>query len=212
MKFIKYYSLQIYTVITLLLITLSAIFVTPDVAKKIILAYMLLFVLHEWEEGYYPGGFLDLISDVMLGGRDNVSLEAKKGSRFYTSIYLFALTLIPYFASSHTWLVLPAVFLGLWEGFIHIMGIKIFQQKIPYTPGMVTAEIECVYSIYIVYFLAHNGYAQPIHYLIGALLMVIGFMCMQRGLFHSVGKKYRELPSLMKANIQRIRAAKNTAN
>ncbi|MBR4092178.1 MAG: hypothetical protein IKK28_15215, partial [Mogibacterium sp.] len=60
MKFIKYYSLEIYTFITLLLITLSAIFVIPDITRKIILAYMLIFVLHEWEEGHYPGGFIDL--------------------------------------------------------------------------------------------------------------------------------------------------------
>ena len=60
MKFIKYYSLEIYTFFSLLLITISAIFVTPDITRQIILAYILLFVLHEWEEGHYPGGFIDM--------------------------------------------------------------------------------------------------------------------------------------------------------
>ena len=208
MKFIKYYSLEIYTFFSLLLITVSAIFVTPDITRQIIIAYMLLFVLHEWEEGHYPGGFIDLIANVMLGGADNVSIEAKKGSRFYTGIYLFALTLIPYFAHLNTWLVLPAAFLGLWEGIIHVLGIRIFQQKIPYTPGMVTAECECILSIFVFYYLAHNQLATPIHYLTGFVLMLLGFMCMQRSLVHSVGKRYRELPSMMKANLKRIKESK----
>ena len=208
MKFIKYYSLEIYTLISLLLLTISAIFIRPDVTQQIVLAYIFLFVLHEWEEGHYPGGFIDLIAGVMLGGADNVTLEAKKGSRFYTGIYLLALTFVPFFAHEYTWLVLPAMFLGLWEGFIHIMGIKIFQLKKPYTPGMVTAECELVLSVFVWYYLAHNDLVQPVYFLFGFLLMVIGFMCMQRALVHSVGRKYRELPSMMKANIKRMKEAK----
>ena len=208
MKFIKYYSLEIYTFFSLLLITISAIFVTPDITRQIILAYILLFVLHEWEEGHYPGGFIDMVAGVMLGGADNVTIETKKGSRFFTGIYLFALTLIPYFAHSYTWLVLPAAFLGLWEGIIHIVGIKIFQRKVPYTPGMITAECELILSLFVFYYLAHSGLATPLQYLISFILMVLGFMCMQRSLVHSVGKRYRDLPAMMKANLRRMKESK----
>lgn len=208
MKFIRYYSLEIYSLISLLLLTISAIFIRPDITQQIILTYILLFVLHEWEEGHYPGGFIDMVAGVMLGGADNVSLEIKKGSRLYTGIYLLALTFVPFFAHGYVWLVLPAVFLGLWEGFIHIMGIKIFQRKKPYTPGMVTAECECLLSIFVIIYLVHYNLVQPVHFLIGFLLMVLGFMCMQRALVHSVGRKYRELPSMMKLNIKRMREAK----
>ena len=38
MKAIKYYSQEIYTVITLLFLTLSAIFITPDAVQKMVLA------------------------------------------------------------------------------------------------------------------------------------------------------------------------------
>lgn len=207
MKFIKYYSLEIYTFITLLLITLSAIFVIPDITRKIILAYMLIFVLHEWEEGHYPGGFIDLITELIGGGAD-FPIEVKKGSRFYTGIYLFALTLIPYFAHTHTWLVLPAAFLGIWEGIIHVLGIKIFQLKKPYTPGMITAECELILSVYVCWYLAHNGLAVWYHYLIGVALMVFGFMCMQRALVHSIGRRYRDLPKMAKQNFQRLKANK----
>lgn len=209
MKFIKYYSLEIYTFISLLLITISAIFVTPDITRQIILAYILLFVLHEWEEGHYPGGFIDMMTQNILGDTGNITVEMKKGSRFYTGIYLLALTLIPYFAHDYTWLVLPAAFLGLWEGIIHVVGIILLQSNIPYTPGMVTAECELICSLFVFYYLAHNGLASPLQYLAGFVMMVLGFMCMQRSLVHSIGKKYRELPSMMKANIQRMKTAKH---
>ena len=61
-KFIKYYSQEIYTVITLLLVTASAIFITPDFTQKVMLVYIFLFLLHEWEEGVYPGGFVDMMN------------------------------------------------------------------------------------------------------------------------------------------------------
>lgn len=205
MRFVKYYSLELYTVLSLLLIALSAIFVTPDVIQKFTLAYIFLFVLHEWEEGHYPGGFIDLITG-LLGGGVEVSEETKKGSRLYTGIYLLALTFIPYFAHSYAWLILPAVFLGLWEGIVHVLGIKIFQRKRPYTPGMITAECELVMSICVLWYFASHNLATPLQVLAGIVLMILGFMCMQRALVHSIGRKYRELPGMMRENFKRIRS------
>ena len=208
MKFIKHYSLEIYTVISISLITFSAIWIQPDTAQRIILAYVFLFVLHEWEEGHYPGGFLELIAKLATGRADGIAPEISRGSRLYTGLYLLALTMIPYFLHQYTWLVLPAAFLGLLEGFVHIAGIKLFQLKKPYTPGMVTAECECIFSLYIFYYLAHNNLAKPVHYLIGFLLMLFGFMCMQRTLAHSIGKRYRDLPAMIKHTIGQLKSSK----
>ena len=87
------------------------------------------------------------------------------------------------------------------------MGIKLFQLKKPYTPGMITAECECALSLFVFYYLVHNHLASPIYYLIGFVLMALGFMCMQRALVHSVGRKYRQLPQMMKENIRRRKAS-----
>ena len=205
MRFVKYYSLELYTVLSLLLIALSAIFVTPDVIQKFTLAYIFLFVLHEWEEGHYPGGFIDLITG-LLGGGVEVSEETKKGSRLYTGIYLLALTFIPYFVHSYAWLILPAVFLGLWEGIVHVLGIKIFQRKRPYTPGMITAECELVMSICVLWYFASHNLATPLQVLDWMALMILGLMRLQRALVHSIGRKYRELPGMMRENYKRIRS------
>ncbi len=186
------------------MIALSTIIVTPDVVQKFTLAYIFLFVLHEWEKGHYPGSFIDLITG-LLGGVE-VSEETKKGSRFYTGIYLLALTFVPYFAHSCAWLILPAVFLGVWEGIVHVLGIKIFQRQRPYTPGMITAECELVMSIYVLWYFAGHDLATPLQVLAGIALMILGFMCMQRALVHSVGRKYRQLPGMMRENLKRIRS------
>jgi hypothetical protein len=61
MKFIKHYNHEIYSVITLLLILFSAIFVIPNFTQKLALAYACIFLLHEWEENCYPGGFFDMM-------------------------------------------------------------------------------------------------------------------------------------------------------
>lgn len=197
-KFLKYYSLEIYTMVSLLLITYSSIFVAADTAQKIILVFTLLFVLHEWEENVYPGGFSDIMSGAILGEGNLMSIEDVRASRVYTGILLTALTFIPYFVHNITWLVLPAAFLGLWEGFIHAMAIKIFKREKPYTPGMVTAEFELVFALYVFWYLGSNGLATPIQYLWGVLIMVGGFVFMQRLLLAKNGIGYRTMISRMR--------------
>ena len=207
MKFIKHYSLEIYTVISLSVITFSAIWIQPDMAQKIILAFIFLFVLHEWEEGHYPGGFLELIAKLATGRADGIAPELSKGSRLYTGLYLSALTFIPLILHEYTWLVLPAAFLSVLEGFVHIMGIKLFRLKKPYTPGMITAECECLFALCVFCYLGRHHYVRPIHYLFGFLLMLFGFMCMQRKLVHTIGKRYRDLPSMIRRTIRELKAS-----
>lgn len=73
----------------------------------------------------------------------------------------------------------------------------------------VTAECELVFSIYVFWYLAHNGIASPEQYLLGFLLMVAGFVSMQRALIFSSGMRYRDMPKMIRKNLQRIRVEKN---
>ncbi|MBQ9358631.1 MAG: HXXEE domain-containing protein [Abditibacteriota bacterium] len=202
MKKIKYYSLEIYTLISLGLITYSAIWIQPDIARKIILAYVFLFVLHEWEEGHYPGGFPEQVSKLLTGSKDGISPRIKKESRFYTGIYLLALTVVPYFLHEYAWLVLPAAFLGLLEGAVHVAANRLFGMNKLYSPGMITAECELALTVYVFCYLGLNHYVSAIHYALGFLLMLLGFMCMQRQLVHTIGRRYRDLPAMVRERIR----------
>ncbi len=61
MRYLKYYSHEIFSVMILMLLTFSSVFVIPDITRRIALIYAFLFLLHEWEENNYPGGFFDML-------------------------------------------------------------------------------------------------------------------------------------------------------
>ena len=124
MKYIKYYSQEIYTVITLLLVTASAIYITPNFTQKVMLAYILLFLLHEWEEGVYPGGFVDMMMGEIINAGHLSTEQQQRESRIYIDVLLLILTFVPFFAHTHFWLVLPCVYLGFLEGFVHTASMK----------------------------------------------------------------------------------------
>ena len=61
MKKIIRYNLEIFTGIMLLFCVITALFWKEmSLARKLAAGYMLLYVMHEWEEGRLPGGFYDL--------------------------------------------------------------------------------------------------------------------------------------------------------
>ena len=61
MKRIIRYNLEIFTGI-MLLFCLITVLLWKDMSlvRKLAAGYMLLYVMHEWEEGRFPGGFYDL--------------------------------------------------------------------------------------------------------------------------------------------------------
>ena len=178
-KFIKYYALEIYTVISMLILVIAGILGDLSVIQKFVLVYIFLFILHEWEEGKYPGGFIEMISSMI---EIDVSEEQKKASRIPTGILVTA-------------------FLGIFEGFVHIFGIKLFHRKVPYTPGLLTAELELITSIVLFVYLTKNHLATGSDYLFGVLIMVSCFMIMQKTLTMSIGMKYSDLPKKLKKQL-----------
>jgi len=205
MRAIKYYSQEIYTVITLLFLTLSAIFITPDAVQKLVLAYAFLFLLHEWEEGVYPGGFVDMMMGEIIH-TGFLSTEQQRESRIYIDLLLLVLTFLPFFAHSRPWLVLPCVYLGLLEGFVHTASIKIFKLNRFYTPGMVTAVCQFVFSAVVLVWIIRAQMILPWQYLAAFLLLVCLFVCAQSQVAATNGMKYREMPKMIRANLKAVRA------
>lgn len=183
----KHYALEIYTVIAMLLITLVAMFVDNlTVIQQFAVWLSFLCILHEWEEGRYPGGFLDLIQANVL--QRDLDEETKRGSRLVTAVFIFAMTIVPfYFGDRYPILaVAPATFC-IFEGLIHVAGIKIFGMKRPYTPGLVTAEVELVSGVCLIVYLAVNHLGAWYDYTFGPFVFIACFVCMQRSLVAMVG-------------------------
>ena len=199
----KHYALEIYTVIAMLLITLVAIFI-PELTdiQKFVVFMSFIFILHEWEEGKYPGGFLDLIIQLL---QRNVDDETARASRLVTSVLIFALTIVPFFfGDGYPMFAVAVATFCIFEGFIHIFGIRIFRLKRFYTPGLVTAEVEAATGIALIVYLAVNHLAAWYDYVCGPFIFLACFACMQRTLMSMVGRlHYKDMPKLIKAQLRK---------
>ncbi len=186
-RFMKHYALEIYTVIAMLLITLVAMFMDDlTVIQQFAIWISFLCILHEWEEGRYPGGFLDLIQKNVL--QRELDEETKLGSRLITAVFIYVMTIVPFFFGDRIpmFVVAPATFC-IFEGIIHVVGIKILGLKKPYSPGLVTAEIELVTGVCLIVYLAVNHIGAWYDYTFGPFVFLACFVCMQRSLMAMVG-------------------------
>ena len=143
-------------------------------------------ILHEWEEGRYPGGFLDLIQKNVL--QRDLDEETKKGSRLVTAVFIYVMTIVPFFFGDQIpmFVVAPATFC-IFEGIIHVVGIKILGTNKTYTPGLVTAEIELVSGVGMIVWMAVNHVGAWYDYTFGPFVFIACFVCMQRTLMAMVG-------------------------
>ena len=197
----KHYALEIYTVIAMLLITLVALFMNNlTVVQQFAVWVSFLCILHEWEEGRYPGGFLDLISGHVL--KMDIDKETKLGSRLITAVFIFTITIVPFFFGNKIpmFSVAMAAFC-IFEGCIHVAGIKIFQMDKPYTPGLVTAEIELVTGIALIIYLVANRLGAWYDYTFGPFVFIACFAIMQRSLMAMIGLRYKDMLAIMKKRL-----------
>ncbi len=200
-KFIKHYALEIYTVIAMLLITLVAMFMDNlTVIQQAAVWASFLCILHEWEEGRYPGGFLDFIQKNVL--KREVDKEAALGSRLITGVFIFVITIVPFFFGDKIpmFAVAMATFF-IFEGCVHVAGIKIFKLDKPYTPGMVTAEIELVSGVALIVYLAVNHLGAWYDYTFGPFVFLACFVIMQRTLMATIGLRYKDMFAIVKKRL-----------
>ena len=132
--------------------------------------------------------------------------ETKKGSRLVTAVFIYVMTIVPFFFGDRIpmFVVAPATFC-IFEGIIHVVGIKIFGLSKPYTPGLVTAEIELVSGVGIIVWMAVNHIGAWYDYTFGPFVFIVCFICMQRTLMSMVGSiGYKDVL----ANVRRRFAAK----
>lgn len=194
-KFIKSYALEIYTVISMAALVIAGIVGDLSVIQKFVLAFIFLFVMHEWEEMHYPGGFADLIAK-MLGFE--LTADIKKASRIPTGILLLTFTLTPLVLHKYPLAILPLAFLGLFEGIIHILAIRLFKCPKFYSPGFVTAEIQAVVSIILFSYLIKHHLITCMDLIIGLVIMIACFVTMQKTLTLMIGFKYSDIPKMIK--------------
>lgn len=208
MNFIRHYFHEIYSVIIILFLTLSAIFLTPDVTQKFVLAFATLYLLHEWEETVYPGGFFNVLFGEIINLQPVPSGERLLNARVYVYLMLLIFTFVPFFLHQHIWLILPFVYLSFLEGFAHTQFPRIFRLERKVIPGWVTAVCQFILGLYALYYLIVNHLVNPWLYLVGFLIFIGSFFMMGRCGMAANGVNFKEVPGKVKATYRLRRASK----
>lgn len=194
-KFIKHYALEIYTVISMSLIVGAAMMGELSFVQKMVVIDTFLFILHEWEEGHYPGGFINMVASLI---RVSISNELKRASRLPCGIFLLLLSVIPFIYDRYPMVTMIVATFGIIEGVVHTVGIRLFRVRGFYTPGMVTAWLEMFVSVILISYLAINHLGHWYDYVFGPLIMIIFFGCLQKTMTLLVGIRYSDMPKYLR--------------
>ena len=196
-RFLIKYNLETLTALMFAFVTVVAISNnTPSIVKKMLVAYVFLFTLHEWEENRFPGGFVKIMEG-MIGKK--FSEDAKELSHVPVIILLLLIHIVPYLFNSVIFLALIPVFLGIFEGFVHTMGVKLSKAKKFYTPGMVTAYMMLAASVFNIYYLSANKMITGKDCLLGIACMFVSFAVMQNRVLAINGISYKDMLNIIKA-------------
>ena len=198
-NFIKHYALEIYTVLAMFFMVVTTMMDNLSTVQQFVVVFNFLFILHEWEEGFYPGGFVDLIASLI---DKELTDDLRRASRIPTGILLVVMTLVPFLFDENPMFLVSIATFGIFEGFVHTMGIRLFRLKKKYTPGLATALVEATLGITLLTYLAVNHMAEWYDYVFGVVLFLVAFAIMQKTLTMMVGIRYSDLPKLVKKQLR----------
>ena len=186
-KLIVNYNLEILTTVLSIVFGVSLFFWDSlSLAGKALLGFMVLYTFHEWEESRFPGGFYDLF----FGGFGIEITASEARMHLPVAIYILIMLLVPFALQQTTFLMLIPLGLGLFEGVIHVAGIKIHKLKKPYMPGMITGLITFAYSIFIIIQINKVGGLPLWQWIIGFVLAFAGFAVMEKFFLRTVGLSF----------------------
>lgn len=201
-KLIVNYNLEILTAILAIVFGMSLFYWNSlTLAGKALIGFMVLFTLHEWEESRLPGGFYDLF----FGGFGVKITASEARMHLPVAIYILIMLLVPFVLQQITFLVLIPLGLGLFEGVIHVAGIKIHKLKKPYTPGMITGLIMFAYSVFIITQINEAGGLPSWQWIIGFVLAFAGFAVMEHFFLSTVGLTFSDFRKMAMARVLRNR-------
>lgn len=195
----KKYYLEILTLIMFSMVTGCAVFYNQlTLIQRIMMGYMFLFTLHEWEEIRLPGGFAKLMSKFF--GLE-ITKDKEDAAHIPVLVLLITITFVLFLTQSPLLALVP-VYLGLFEALVHIVGIKIHKMKKPYTPGLVSALLLSVVSVNVLIIFSQNQLVQGTEYAWGILVMFLCFALMQRTVIAVFGLGYKDLIANVRKKIK----------
>lgn len=192
---LRKYNLEIMTLIFFGIVTICGVFVKDlCLIQRIMLGYMFLYTLHEWEETRFPGGFADLM--VKFFGVKTTP-DQLAAAHIPVAVLLLVITIVPFFTQLPLLALVP-LYLGIFETFIHIAGIKIHKMNKPYTPGMVTGILLGIASVSALIVFTKEHLLGGSECALGVLITILCFAAMQRTVLAIYGLNYKSVVANVK--------------
>jgi len=158
-----------------------------DMLHKLPIIYIVALALHETEELKFPGGFVELVTDMTGLKVKNLGM-AKFGLLMLT---LYA-TVLPAVLAEWVWPVMSTLLIGIVEIVMHLAAARINKDRF-YSPGLITAVfVQFPVAIYGYYYLYSNELVKGIYWLWAILLLLIPLLIGQRAIVVSSGLGYKE--------------------
>lgn len=185
------HSLEIFCAVIIVLTLVRILFFeTLPLVRNLINGYALIAVLHEFEEKRLPGGFYE-----MMGGLFKIPVERMNlglSGSFVMLFWVIVLTISFVFDHVIVFFIMLIV-LGFIETFAHTAAAIVTKHKPFYSPGMASAWLMGIMSVYSIFKINQAHLATGWDYLIGTILMLISFVILQRATLLSSGMSYPEL-------------------
>ena len=156
--------------------------------KQMVGLFIFGLVLHLWEEQKFPGGF----SNPMAEGFKFTAEDIEYGE-VITTIYVLVIAFIPFFLPDITFLVVAPMLLGFLEAGAHFVGIKMYDAKRFYSPGLITSVFVLLpISVVSIMYVLEQNLMPPMYWLFSLLYMAVGLISAQYYVVRSSGMKYLE--------------------
>ena len=164
--------------------------------QRLTLGLYFLLIVHEYEEGY-KFRFLELMLGRVMGIDHRTLVPGV--SHIAQALYITLAFSVALIWPDQLWLTFAVLILGIFEGFVHNMGIFLFQLR-GVSPGWWTAMLMCAYSIGAIVVVNRNIAYDGIQWLWGALTFLGCFLAMEVFFQKMVGNT----PAKIRASVTRF--------
>ncbi|WP_426528843.1 HXXEE domain-containing protein [Bradyrhizobium sp. McL0615] len=144
-------------------------------------------VMHLWEEGRFPGGFVEMITEHL-----HFTASSREFGEIVTAAYVLILAFVPLFFPRVPFLTMSAMMLGIMEAIMHTAMIRMFRLRY-YSPGLVTAVLVLFpISLYAFVYVIRENLLSPVSWLFAFLYMLFGLAIAQQIVIRGSGMKYMD--------------------
>ena len=175
MKFLRRHWYEIGGIVAIGAIVCLVIFWNQmDILRRLMLMSFAAFLLHEFEEYRFPGGFPAVWNIVFNNSDVPDRYPLNQNSTMIVNLMLaYIVYLLPVLFPNVIWLGLAPILMGLTQFFVHGIVLNT-KMKSLYNPGLaVVVFIQIPLGIYYIWHITSNGLAQGVDWLLAVVYMIL---------------------------------------